>query len=145
MQYLMRASRGGVVLGVAVLGFAFAIAPGLMAQGKTVKEGVYTAAQAKRGDGLYQEQCASCHGADLSGGGAPALAGADFVGFWDKMPLSDLVDKIQQSMPANSPGSLNRKQSADIVAFILQAGKFPTGAAELSDDAATLKTITIAK
>lgn len=141
-------SRGGWVLGVAVLGFVFvnALAPALSArQEKTVKEGVFTEAQAKRGEGLYQEQCAPCHGSDLSGGAGPALAGADFLSFWDKMPLSDLVEKIQTSMPANSPGTLDRKQSADVVGYILQMGKFPAGQTDLSDDAAVLKTIVIAK
>src|SRR5687768_11574874 len=63
-------------------------------QGKTAKDSVYSAAQAKRGEALYGEQCSACHGADLSGGGAPALAGADFLGFWDKTPVADLVEKI---------------------------------------------------
>ncbi len=143
-SYFKRATRG-VILGVAVLGFACAIAPGLFAQSKTIKDGVYTAAQAKRGEALFQEHCSSCHGADLSGGGGPSLTGADFFGFWDKMPLSDLVEKINTSMPADSPGSVNRKQTADIVAFIVQFGKFPAGQTELSDDAAALKAIAITK
>lgn len=114
-------------------------------QAKTAKDGVFTAAQAKRGQGLYTEQCASCHGADLSGGGGPALAGGDFLGFWDKTPVADLVEKIATSMPASSPGSLTRPQSADISSYILEANKFPAGAADLPSDAAALKVITIAK
>ena len=115
------------------------------AQGKTAKEGVYSAAQAKRGEGLYQEQCAACHGADLSGGGGPGLAGGEFLGFWDKIPVADLVEKIVTSMPATAPGSLSRPQAADISSFILQANKFPAGEADLGADAAVLKTIAIVK
>ena len=145
-SYLSRLARAGVVLAVACLGFTFAIAPGVTAQGKTVKDGVYTADQAKRGEAIYQQQCASCHGADLTGGGGgPALAGGEFIGYWDKMPLADLVDKIQTSMPASAPGSLNRKQSTDIVALMLQTSKFPAGQTELSDDAKDLSTIHIVK
>src|SRR5262245_48765300 len=92
---------------------------------KTAKDGVFSAAQAKRGEALYKDQCASCHSADLSGGGAPQLAGADFLGFWDKTPVSDLVTKIKDSMPASSPGSLNKAQAVDLTVFILQANKFP--------------------
>ena len=33
---------------------------------KSVKEGVYTADQAKRGEALYKENCAACHGEDLA-------------------------------------------------------------------------------
>ena len=47
---------------------------------KSVKEGVYTDAQAKRGEALYKDQCAACHGDDLAGSGPmPPLAGNDFV------------------------------------------------------------------
>ena len=140
-------SRGVWVLGLAVLGSALigSFVTSLGAQGKTIKDGVYSDAQAKRGQVLYDEQCAACHGADLSGGGAPGLAGADFFGFCDKMPLSDLVEQIQASMPATAPGSLTRQQSADIVGYILKFGKYPAGAADLGPDAAVLKTIAIAK
>jgi mono/diheme cytochrome c family protein len=114
-------------------------------QAKTVKDGVYTDAQAKKGEALYGEQCAACHGGDLSGGGAPALAGADFLGFWDKTPMADLVEKIQTSMPASAPGSLTRAQSAEITAYMLKANKYPAGQAELSADAAALMAISIVK
>jgi hypothetical protein len=36
-------------------------------------------------------------------------------------------------MPFNLPGSLSRQQSADLAAYMLQAGKFPAGQVELSD------------
>ncbi|MBM3779460.1 MAG: cytochrome c [Acidimicrobiia bacterium] len=113
--------------------------------GKTVKDSVYSEAQATRGQALYNEQCAFCHGDDMSGGSAPGLAGADFLGFWDKTPLSDLVDKIVQTMPASAPGSLTAEQGADITAYVLQVNKFPAGQADLSADAAALKAIAIAK
>src|SRR5262245_33641265 len=112
---------------------------------KTAKDGVFSAAQAKRGEALYKEQCASCHSADLSGGGAPQLAGTDFLGFWDKTPVSDLVTKIKDSMPASSPGSLNKGQAVDLTTFILASNKFPAGAADLSQDDAALKGINIVK
>lgn len=117
----------------------------VLAQSTTVKDGVYSAAQAKRGEALYNEQCASCHSADLSGGGAPQLAGADFIGFWDKTPVSDLVIKIKDSMPASSPGSLNAQQSTEITAYMLQVNKFPAGDADMSPDPAAQKSITIVK
>jgi hypothetical protein len=36
-------------------------------------------------------------------------------------------------MPFEQPGSLSRQESADLLAYILQAGKFPAGSAELGD------------
>ena len=129
-------------LAVAFLGSTIAVRA---EQGKTVKDGVYSDAQAAKGEALYIEQCAGCHGGDLSGGDAPALAGSDFLGFWDKAPMADIVDKIQASMPANAPGSLTRAQAAAISAFMLKVNKFPAGAEDLSADAAALKTINIVK
>ena len=42
----------------------------------SVWDGVYTVEQANRGKGMYAEQCASCHGSELTGGEmAPPLAG----------------------------------------------------------------------
>src|SRR5262245_42339619 len=41
----------------------------------TVWDGVFTGAQAERGQSAYRERCQSCHGEKLEGGVGPALAG----------------------------------------------------------------------
>ena len=98
---------------------------------KSVKEGVYTAEQAKRGEALYKDNCAACHGEDLAGSGPmPALAGNDFVGNWKT--VGDLFEKTHTSMPASAPGSLSEQQTSDIIAFMLQKSNFPPGQKELS-------------
>jgi S-disulfanyl-L-cysteine oxidoreductase SoxD len=114
-------------------------------QGKAAKDGVYAEAQARRGEGLYAQQCSSCHGADLSGSGAPQLAGTDFLGVWEKTTAAELVEKIATSMPSSAPGSLSREQATDLVAFIFKSNKFPAGSADLDSDEATLKAISIAR
>tara|TARA_B100001123_G_scaffold371177_1_gene434174 strand:+ start:1356 stop:1763 length:408 start_codon:yes stop_codon:yes gene_type:complete len=113
-------------------------------QGRTVNDGVYTSEQATRGQVIYDEQCGFCHGEDMSGGQAPGLAGQDFVAFWDTAPLSELVNKIQTTMPQSSPGMLSGQDSTDIVAYMLQVGEYPTGDTELSADTETLDSIVIA-
>jgi hypothetical protein len=47
-------------------------------------------------------------------------------------------------MPQGDPGTLTRQQAADIVAHMLQVGKFPAGRAELRADEAVLKQIALA-
>ena len=95
-------------------------------------DGVYTTDQAARGGELYAQYCATCHGADLGGGEmAPSLAGGEFNASWNDLSLNELFERIRKTMPQNSPGSLNRQQNADIVAFILSKGQFPTGTDEL--------------
>ena len=101
-------------------------------QTKSQWDGIYSEAQAKRGDSLYAENCLACHGANLAGGErAPALTGDAFVGRWNDRSLGDLFDYMSVMMPMQSPGGLNRQQNADILAFILNKGTFPTGQMDL--------------
>ena len=100
---------------------------------RSVTEGVYSGGQAARGQEIYQVQCAECHGKAMEGTIGPPLAGESFLSEWSARPLATLVDKIQKTMPFNLPGSLSRQQSTDLAAYMLQAGKFPAGQAELSD------------
>jgi mono/diheme cytochrome c family protein len=112
------------------------------AQGKTTLDGVYTAAQAARGQKIYTDSCAGCHGDDLSGGGqAPALAGKDFNADWNDLAMSDLFDRTHGTMPADKPGTLTPAQTVDAIAWLLQKGNFPAGETELSVDPAALKAI----
>lgn len=114
-------------------------------QARTVNDGVYSETQAERGQILYDAQCASCHGIDLGGASAPALTGAEFSEFWNNRTLSDLLNKIQLSMPQTSPGSLTLTQSADLVSYMLQVGKYPTGQEDLTSESSFLKTTLFVK
>jgi mono/diheme cytochrome c family protein len=116
----------------------------LRAQPRTVKDGVYTDAQAMRGKAIFDLRCALCHGEMLEGAAGPPLAGDVFLGPRGSQPLSDLFDKINATMPADAPGTLEPQQVADLVAFILQANRFPTGKTELAPATALLKQIAIA-
>jgi S-disulfanyl-L-cysteine oxidoreductase SoxD len=125
-------------IGIVLLGFV------AMAAGQSVRDGVYTAAQADRGKALYSANCASCHGATLDGSGAaPPLAGADFISNWKGQTAGDLHDKIQNTMPADQPGKLSRPQNVDILAFLLASNGFPAGQKELPSAAEALGKIHI--
>jgi mono/diheme cytochrome c family protein len=136
-----------VVLSAAVIACVF-VAPSSSVvdarQARRAADGVYADAQAKRGDALYQSRCASCHGENLTGDLAPALVGQGFQDVWNQQPLSDLFDKILNTMPAETPGTLSRPQVADLVSSLLQANKFPAGRAELDSSDAALKLISLA-
>jgi S-disulfanyl-L-cysteine oxidoreductase SoxD len=109
---------------------------------KSIWEGIYTEEQAKRGEALYAQECASCHGGELTGGEmAPPLAGGEFLAGWDGLTVGDMFERIRISMPQNAPGSLSGQQNADILAFMFQAQKFPTGTTEMAKEAAVLKQI----
>jgi S-disulfanyl-L-cysteine oxidoreductase SoxD len=100
---------------------------------RSISEGVFSTAQAARGQKIYQAQCGGCHGTAMEGTTGPPLVGDGFLSNWSQRPLGTLVDKIEKTMPFNEPVRLSREQSTDLVAYILQAGKFPAGPAELTE------------
>ena len=102
-------------------------------QTRSISDGVYSAAQATRGQALYKAQCAECHGNALEGTIGSPLAGDGFLSAWSSRSLATLVDKIQKTMPFSTPGSLSRQQSTDLAGYILQFGKFPAGQRDLTD------------
>jgi S-disulfanyl-L-cysteine oxidoreductase SoxD len=119
----------GLILGIALSSAAQG------GQVRSITDGVYSAGQAARGEQLYKAQCLSCHGDAMQGTIGPPLTGDVFLGSWSARPLTAFVDKIQKTMPFNTPGSLSRQQSIDLTAYILQNGKFAAGSAELSESA----------
>jgi quinoprotein glucose dehydrogenase len=111
---------------------------------RSVWDDVYSAAQSKRGQQVYAKQCASCHGADLTGGeSAPPLTGAGFLSNWTGQTVGDLFERTRQSMPANDPGKLSRTQNADVLAYLLSANGFPGGKGDLDKETEVLKQIRI--
>jgi quinoprotein glucose dehydrogenase len=118
-------------LAVCAIGAALTLS-GYAQQARTVAQGVYSAAQAGRGQALFTANCALCHGPELKGAVGPMLTGDGFTTAWAGRPLSELVDKIEKTMPPQAPGSTTRAQALDIAAFILQFGKFNAGQADLS-------------
>jgi S-disulfanyl-L-cysteine oxidoreductase SoxD len=112
------------------------------AESRSVWDGVYTEEQAKRGEAVYRKECASCHGAELTGGeSAPALTGGAFLSNWNGLTLGDLFDRIRKTMPQSAPGKLSKQQNADVLAFALSANKFPAGKSELSQKTEFLREI----
>lgn len=132
------------ILGITAIAASYS---GLRAQEKparSVWDGVYTSEQAKRGQELYVQHCATCHGETLEGVEmAPALAGGDFLDKWAGQTLGDLFERIRVTMPRDKPGKLSRDINADITAYMLNVNAFPAGQTELPRDTPSLKQIRI--
>jgi cytochrome c5 len=109
------------------------------------EEGVYSLAQAARGDETYQQFCSACHGARLQGSPAAPLTGDSFRARWEdgKHTLDDLYYIVRSLMPNNAPGSLSKAQYADVVAFILKVNNYPAGEQELVPKASVMKAVTL--
>ncbi len=113
---------------------------------QSVWNGVYTDAQASRGERTYGRVCEPCHGADLSGDPVmeiPALSLDSFMTSWNGKSVKDLVETVKRSMPKDKPGSLGTGAYIDVVAYLLQANKFPSGDRELPRTPEQLESIVI--
>ena len=129
----------------AVLAFSAAAAVPILAwAGRSVWDGVYTEEQAKRGQALYSEHCAECHGEYLTGGEmAPPLAGGEFMANWNGLTAGYLFERIRTTMPLTKPGKLSRDVNADILAFMFKVNGFPAGKTEMEKQTEVLKQISI--
>lgn len=92
---------------------------------------LYTAQQATAGAGIYVQSCAMCHGADLQGGGGPALIGQGFASAGSDDTIGSVFSVITQQMPATAPGSLTHEQDEDEMAYILKQNGYPAGSTGL--------------
>src|SRR5689334_1141859 len=89
----------------------------------------FTAEQAAAGRQVFQANCATCHGADLSGGPyAPPLAGRAFVDEWSKRSTRDLIESIR-TMPPASPRMFDDDVRLSLAAYVLQTNGLPAGSA----------------
>lgn len=111
---------------------------------RTVKDGVFTAAQADRGKQAYEtNSCTRCHLETLEGreqggggnGGTP-LKGLRFIQDFGETKLSTLVNKMRLDKPMENPGTLSDHAALEIAAYILLKNDYPPGQTELTNDVA---------
>jgi S-disulfanyl-L-cysteine oxidoreductase SoxD len=115
---------------------AFSIAEARAVQnglaGKTVRDGVYTEAQALRGEEAFVAECMECHDGQADG---PLLNSDDFTNRWREDSLSHVFSYMRTKMPESDPGSLSESTYLDLLSYVLWLNKFPAGAADLKVDA----------
>ena len=103
---------------------------------RSTLSGVYSEAQAVRGNTVFLGYCRSCH--------APIEhTGATFKRLWVGRTVMDMFEYVSQNMPTNDPGSLSAQDNADVVAYLLRLNAMPVGTSELPTDGAALKLIRI--
>ena len=110
--------------------------PGPAIDGVSVMTGVYTAAQAARGQDVYAATCAQCHTMAQHSGGTFAAA-------WNNRKVFDLYDIVSNTMPLDNPGGLSEQEYIDVVAYMLQLNGAPPGKSALGTDPVTLKGLRI--
>ena len=125
----------GLVLAGATVGRSSAQEPAAPAP-RTTLNGVYTLAQADKGEEIYFGACVNCHPKGT-------YAGESFKANWAGRPLSDLYDWVKTKMPNSDPGTLTANQSVQVVAYILQQNSLPAGKTPMPADRTVLSTIKI--
>lgn len=121
------AAMAGSVAGEQALG----VAPQAASSAATVWSGVYTAAQAKRGERVYKAECGRCHGSDVHVSSSPVFVGSDFFTRWRDRSVGEIFMYIKVNMPRDAPDSLTDSEYIDIVAHLLHENQIPAGHAEL--------------
>ena len=101
-----------------------------------VLEGVFTAAQAARGERTFDEVCAGCHDPG-------EFAGARFRLGWVDRSVGELFDIISTLMPEGDPGSLSPGEYAAVVAYLLQLNGYPAGETPLPANLSALQALEI--
>jgi len=110
----------------------------------SVRDGIFTDAQAERGRAVYGEHCAECHGEELRGGEmAPGLTGVAFRFRWQGLKVADIYESIESTMPPEEPETLGDQAYIDLVAFVLSANGYPAGGRELVVESKLLEGIAV--
>lgn len=145
-----------------VTGFALATAVGVAGRSPdqsrqaarpapSSRAGLFTEAQATRGEAVYAQSCASCHGAALTGGAAPPLVGPAFERSWSggtsaslapradartdpRVTLDDLFFVLRTTMPPNATSTVSVPDRTAVFAFILKRNGYTAGQTTLTAD-----------
>lgn len=140
----MRVFSGVCGAAVLALGAGAAALPAAQEpSGPSLGDGVYTSAQADRGEALYDEQCAVCHGAIRAfvPEMAALLGDHTFRNTWRGRTVGELFAYVRETMPQDAPGTLTAARTAEIIAHILRGNRRPAGEADLPVDEETLNGI----
>jgi len=138
------ANRTGAAATPAVATPAAATPAAIGAPQRSTADGVFTAAQVKRGQQVYARACSACHLDTLMGDAvSPPLIGPSLMDRHSGSSVHDMVSTIRGSMPQNAPDSLGDQGYVDLVSYLLSVNGNPEGSAELPIDVNALMRIVI--
>ena len=92
----------------------------------------YTAAQADRGEQVYNAVCASCHQNEK-------FIGQQFVDAWGDRRVGDFYTLLRNTMPVDNPGGLKDQQYLDVTAYLLKANHAAASTDSLSTDTTIMR------
>jgi len=125
--------------GAALVALSAAVAATVAAQDapRTVRDRVFSAAQAARGEKLFESICMNCHEiAEFTAAGA-------YLDEVEGKPLWETFEYVWAEMPEDEPASLDPEDYAAVLAYIFSIYGLPSGEADLPVDQKSLEAITI--
>jgi mono/diheme cytochrome c family protein len=125
----------------ALLGASFAAVCTVGAQDgrRTLRDGVFSPAQAARGEEIFESICMNCHEiTEFTAAGA-------YLEEVDGKPLWETFEYVWSEMPEDEPSSLNPEDYAAVLAYIFSVYGLPSGTADLPIDRKALEAITITR
>lgn len=119
-------------LPMTVAGVLFAASA--VAEPKTIKDGVYTEAQAETGKAVFEQYCKACH--------VKEFYQAKFTA-WNGTPLIDLYESMSATMPEDNAGALSLQEYTDVLAYIFSILEYPAGDKPLDHNDSSMEEIII--
>jgi mono/diheme cytochrome c family protein len=127
------------VFGAAALGLAATWALTAQSASRTIRDGVFSPAQAERGAQVFGTICTNCHDiTEFTGAGA-------YLEDVEGKPLWETFEYVSSEKPEDDPGSLSLEEYSAVLAYIFSVYGLPSGDAELAVDQQSLEAITIAR
>ena len=106
---------------------------------RTLRDGVFSPAQAARGEEIFESICMNCHEiTEFTAAGA-------YLEEVDGKPLWETFEYVWSEMPEDEPSSLNPEDYAAVLAYIFSVYGLPSGTADLPIDRKALEAITITR
>ena len=127
---------------IVILLLALTAQPGMAQDGEvasvviSVRDGVFTTAQAERGAQIFEQVCMRCHQPEQ-------FTGPGFIDAWAGQQADVLFELIRTTMPEDNPSSLKKREYAAVLAYLLRLNGIPAGEMDLPSTARKLKLIRI--
>jgi mono/diheme cytochrome c family protein len=106
---------------------------------RTVRDGVFSPTQVKRGQRIFKTICVDCHEIEEFIGPGAYLEDHDGKTLWETFEF------VSEKMPDDDPGSLEPVEYTAVLAYIFSAYGLPTGEGDLPVDRKALELITITR
>lgn len=89
--------------------------------------GIYSAAQAARGEIAFDEVCAQCHTTS-------EFRGRTFQRNWGRRTVYSFFRTVRSTMPDDNPGGLDEQTYLDVVSYVMRMNGHDAGPAEMLPD-----------